>query len=157
MEYKKILVAMDMATRNAEMFEDALDLAVKEGAQLMLFCCLGEDTVAEMEDSIATIVELDGSDSQRQLQKRTERALDHARAWLDTLAGDAAAKGVTAQVSVEEGKPGTRICDLASHWGADLIVLGKSRRGLLAERLLGSISSHVAHCAPCSVLLTHGA
>jgi nucleotide-binding universal stress UspA family protein len=155
MDYKKILVAMDMATKYTEKFNHALHLAVKDGAQLMLFCCLEEATVAEMEDSIGTIVELDGSDSQRLLQKKSEATMDHARAWLETLAGEAAEKGVAAQVSVEEGKPGPRICDLASHWGADLIVLGKSRRGVLAERLLGSISSHVAHCAPCSVLMTN--
>lgn len=154
MDYKKILVAIDMATKNAEMFDDALDLAVKEGAQLMLFCCLEEATVAKMEDSIGTIVELDGSDSQRLLQKKTERTMDHARAWLGTLAREAAARGVTAQAAVEEGRAGSCICDLASHWGADLIVLGKSRRGVLAERLLGSVSSHVVHFAPCSVLLT---
>jgi nucleotide-binding universal stress UspA family protein len=155
MDYKKILVAMDPATRYTEIFKQALHLAEKEGAQLMLLCCLEQDTAAEMEDSIATIVELEGSESQRMLQKKTERTMDHARAWLETLAGEAAAGGVEARVAVEEGNPGQRICTLASHWGADLIVLGKSRRGALAERLLGSIGSHVAQCAPCSVLLTH--
>lgn len=154
MEYKKILVAMDMATQYMEMFTQALHLAVNDGAQLMLFCCLEQDTLAEMEDSIATIVELERSDSQRLLQKQSGKAMEYARAWLETLAREAAATGVTAHVSVEEGKPGPRICELASHWGADLVVLGRSTRSELADRLLGSVSSHVVHCAPCSVLLT---
>ncbi|WP_442949349.1 universal stress protein [Nostoc sp.] len=41
-------------------------------------------------------------------------------------------------------------------WGADLIVLG--RRGLkgFAELLAGSVSNHVVHHSPCSVLVVQG-
>ncbi|WP_199338252.1 universal stress protein [Nostoc sp. FACHB-133] len=64
--------------------------------------------------------------------------------------------GIMAESSYQTGDPGTNICDLARSWGADLIVLG--RRGLngFAELLAGSVSNHVVHHAPCSVLVVQG-
>src|SRR5215831_15647030 len=41
----------------------------------------------------------------------------------------------------------------ATEWGADLIILGPSRRGQLATRLLGSATLHVLQHAPCPVLV----
>ncbi|MHC5743836.1 MAG: universal stress protein [Nostoc sp.] len=62
-----------------------------------------------------------------------------------------------AESSYQTGDPGTNICDLARSWGAGfLIVLG--RRGLkgTAQTLAGSVSNHVVHHAPCSVLVVQG-
>jgi nucleotide-binding universal stress UspA family protein len=42
---------------------------------------------------------------------------------------------------------------VAEHWKADAIVLGLTRRGGFADRLLGSVTHHVAHHAPCSVMM----
>ena len=41
----------------------------------------------------------------------------------------------------------------ATEWGADLIILGPSRRGELATRLLGSVTQHVLQHVPCPVLV----
>ena len=51
------------------------------------------------------------------------------------------------------GNPGRSICELASTWEADLILVGS--RGLkgLKEMFLGSVSNYVTHHAPCSVLI----
>src|SRR5215471_9415454 len=41
----------------------------------------------------------------------------------------------------------------ATEWGADLIILGPSRRGEFATRLLGSVTLQVLQHAPCPVLV----
>jgi nucleotide-binding universal stress UspA family protein len=45
----------------------------------------------------------------------------------------------------------------AVEWGADLIVLGHSRRGEFATRLGGSVTLRVLQHAPCPVLVAHTA
>src|SRR5215469_18482447 len=51
------------------------------------------------------------------------------------------------------GKAAEAITDEATQWGADLIILGPSRRGELATRLLGSVTLQVLQHAPCPVLV----
>jgi nucleotide-binding universal stress UspA family protein len=43
----------------------------------------------------------------------------------------------------------------ATEWGADLIVLGRPRRGELRTRLFGSVTLRVLQQAPCPVLVAH--
>jgi len=154
---KKVLVALD--PRNASSsstFELALDLAKKGNCELLLYHCLPEETVAEVEDRIGLVAELEQSEALRKVDHRRQREAEHVRAWLDDLCGQAQGEGLSAASTVEVGKPGSAIVDLATHWGADLIVLGWTRHGSLRERLVGGIVSHLTHHAPCSVLLVHG-
>jgi nucleotide-binding universal stress UspA family protein len=51
------------------------------------------------------------------------------------------------------GKAAAAITAEATEWGADLIILGPSRRGEFATRLRGSVMLHVLQHAPCPVLV----
>jgi nucleotide-binding universal stress UspA family protein len=51
------------------------------------------------------------------------------------------------------GKAAEAITAEATEWGADLIILGPSRRGELATRLRGSVMLQVLKHAPCPVLV----
>jgi nucleotide-binding universal stress UspA family protein len=51
------------------------------------------------------------------------------------------------------GQAAEAITAEAAEWGADLIILGPSRRGELATRLLGSVTLGVLQHAPCPVLV----
>lgn len=53
---------------------------------------------------------------------------------------------------LEDEHPAEAVCDWAAENGADLIVAG-SHRGRFDRILLGSFAAHVAHHAPCPVLL----
>jgi nucleotide-binding universal stress UspA family protein len=55
------------------------------------------------------------------------------------------------------GKAAEEITAEAAEWGADLIILGPSRRGELASRLRGSVTLKVLQHAPCPVLVTSAA
>src|SRR5690242_16637156 len=64
--------------------------------------------------------------------------------------------GMTASGQVRNaliGKAADAITAEAAEWGADLIILGPSRRGEFAARLRGSVTLHVLQHAPCPVLV----
>lgn len=73
------------------------------------------------------------------------------------VAGDVAAAaralGVPTETRVLVGDPGDALCRLAAEEGADLLVVGSHGSGLLKRALLGSVSHHVLHHAPCPVLV----
>jgi nucleotide-binding universal stress UspA family protein len=60
---------------------------------------------------------------------------------------------VSAEPIVETGEPGPTICAIAARVGADVVVLGSHGHGWLQRVLLGSVSAHVLHHAPCPVLV----
>jgi nucleotide-binding universal stress UspA family protein len=49
--------------------------------------------------------------------------------------------------------PGQVICEMATEWGADLIVLGYRREWELKKLMLGSVCNYVTRHAPCSVFV----
>jgi nucleotide-binding universal stress UspA family protein len=55
---------------------------------------------------------------------------------------------------VVEGNPAQTLLDLAK--GADLLVVGSRGHGGFAGALLGSVSQHVVHHAPCPVVVVRG-
>jgi nucleotide-binding universal stress UspA family protein len=157
MEYSRIMVALDPhSTSGAPVFERALGLAsAGTNKQLLIAGCLEARTAAETEERVGTIAGLDGPSSRSALRQQQEVVLERARAWAQGLAGQAHAQGVTTHTTVDVGQPGVVLCALARNWKADLLVLGLTRRGPLVDRLLGSVTQHVVHHAPCSVLLVH--
>ncbi len=71
-----------------------------------------------------------------------------AEMWLDEqVRGRGGAEAV-----LLEGHPASTACDWAAAEGVDVMIVA-SHRGLVERSLLGSFASHVAHHAPCPVLL----
>lgn len=62
-------------------------------------------------------------------------------------------RGVAAVPVEGIGEPAKAIVETASEVGADLVVVGTRGRGALARLALGSVSTAVAHDAPCDVLV----
>jgi nucleotide-binding universal stress UspA family protein len=54
---------------------------------------------------------------------------------------------------VEVGDAGAMLCRLAEELPADVVVVGSRGRGVIRRALLGSVSSHVVHNAPCPVMV----
>lgn len=54
---------------------------------------------------------------------------------------------------LETGDPGENICGTAARLGADVVVIGSHGHGWLQRVLIGSVSNHVLHHAPCPVLV----
>lgn len=64
--------------------------------------------------------------------------------------------GIDLEARTDIGEPGATICDVASQVGADVIVIGTHGKGILKRLVLGSVSQHVLHNAPCPVLVDRG-
>jgi len=160
MKFKRILVAIDLSPIATAVFNQALELAKQEKATLKLFHCLSwralEQETVLMVGTQASYTAALGDELQRRRQKRLQEETQHTRTWLQNCCRKAAEQGVSAEFDYNVGAPGPLICGAAGNWGADLIVLG--RRGLqgLTEVWLGSVSNHVVHHAPCSVLVVQG-
>jgi nucleotide-binding universal stress UspA family protein len=79
-----------------------------------------------------------------------------ARKRLDAVIGEVVtpADGRRVRSLVIKGHPAEVLIDAAAD--ADLLVVGSSGHGGFAEALLGSVSQHCVHHAPCPVLIMRG-
>ncbi len=57
---------------------------------------------------------------------------------------------------VEYGDAATEICRVAEQDGFDVVVVGSHGSGVVKRVLLGSVSQHLLHHAPCPVLVVRG-
>ena len=79
---------------------------------------------------------------------------DEQRAVSDTEIHELdTALGITAEHLVETGDPGPTICDVAVSVQADVVVIGTHGHGWFKRVMMGSVSTHVLHHAPCPVLV----
>ena len=79
-----------------------------------------------------------------------------ARKLLDTVIGEEVGSADSERVRslVVNGHPAEALIDAAD--GADLLVVGSRGHGSFAEALIGSVSQHCVHHAPCPVLIVRG-
>lgn len=62
-------------------------------------------------------------------------------------------QGITPKLVEGRGDPADAIIETAKEAGADLVVVGTRGLNAVARTLLGSVSTRVAHEAPCDVLV----
>ena len=88
-------------------------------------------------------------------EKQTNRIHQESQAWLENCQQQAIAEKIPTEIQCfpTMGNPGVQICELAHDWNADLVVVGRKGRTGITEALLGSVSNHVVHHAPCSVFV----
>jgi nucleotide-binding universal stress UspA family protein len=155
MGFKKILAAIDYSSLSQSVFEQALDLAKANQAQLMLFHCLTADTVtlaSPFPGEFGLSPQFVSQAYQAEFL-RSEHQIKQAQALLNYYCNLASRHGVTAEYGYKTIEAGQGLCQAAQRWSADLIVLGRRGRTGLAEALLGSVSNYVLHHAPCTVLV----
>ncbi|NHC34071.1 universal stress protein [Scytonema millei] len=137
MSFKKVFVAVDGSAQGAVVFEQAVELATKDLANLMVFHAV--ELGARM--TYPSQIEAKTEEGQDVLQGYREKTKD---------------LGISVEFDCRVGNPGSAICDAAKEWGADLIVLGRRGYKGITEVLLGSVSNHVVRNAHCSVLIIQG-
>jgi nucleotide-binding universal stress UspA family protein len=159
--FSKILVALDHSETAVVVFNQALELAKATDAHLMLLHILSTDDqdAPEMPTTFPSMYYYPGlsATSIEMYQKQWETYKQTASDILTAQVEAAQLAGVTVQATQQEGSPGQTICEFAKNWEADLILLGSRGRAGLSEWLLGSVSNHVMHHAPCSVLVSRAA
>ena len=153
--YKKILVAIDESKLSKQAFQQSLSLAKAFDAELQLL-----NVVSPLEAKYQNTVALIGSGYQSDKTNEAAEAewqllVANRLEYLESLAKEAMARGVSIDLIQEIGQPAQQICDSAKEWNADLIVIGSHGRKGLNELLVGSVSNYVSHHVPCAVLLVH--
>ena len=149
----KILVALDYSDRNESVFNSAVSLAKSTGADVMLLHVLAEKEpgypVIPSYTYYPILDDYDYNLYQQKIAEYKQQGID----FLQRKVQDAKTEGINAEFIQLVGHPGRSICELATTWSADLILVGS--RGLqgLKEMFLGSVSNYVTHHAPCSVLI----
>ncbi len=163
MEYDRILAAMDTSSLQPIVYEQALATAKLHQAELKLLHCveaeinpMGASTVPSVGTPLDAGYLSPAAIDFEMAQQVWEAQIAEAKQWLQKLCQTAEQQGVKATFEAELGDPGHQVCNLAQNWQADLIVVGRHGRTGLKEFLLGSVSNHIVHHAPCSVLVIQG-
>jgi len=86
-------------------------------------------------------------------EELTEAYREEAQESLERTAG---VLGEDVQRRTEYGDPATEICRVAADDGFDVIVVGSHGSGFVKRVLMGSVSQHLLHHAPCPVLVVRG-
>ena len=154
MRYKKILVAIDRSPQADAVFEQALELAKKEEASLMLLYCV--PLKSERSNFYVDVHSVELVNYTQENQEQLNNEQEEARRWLANYGQIATAQGILTEWDVKVGDANKAIAELAEAWNADLVVVGRRGHRGLAEILLGSVSNYVVHHAPCSVLVVQG-
>ncbi|NER92478.1 MAG: universal stress protein [Symploca sp. SIO1B1] len=153
MRYKKILAAIDCSPQAPAVFEQALEVAKRENASLMLFHCLpievkGTSLYADIYDPAMSFY--------NHLQTQLNEDKEEAEGLLEGYCQRAIAQGVTTEWQFQVGDAGSAIRDFTKSWDADLVVIGRRGRQGMAEVFLGSVSNYIVHNVSCSVLVVQG-
>jgi universal stress protein A len=138
MELHHILVPTDFSVYAEQAFQEALVLAAREHAQVLLLHVLRPCEWMWTDVLWPTRLQL-----MHEVQTEAEQRLRTVAAqqlWpIETLA--------------VWGDPTTEICRMAQGYGTDLIVMSTYGRTGLARLCMGSVAEHVVRSAPCSVLI----
>ncbi|NJL45452.1 MAG: universal stress protein [Leptolyngbyaceae cyanobacterium SM2_3_12] len=157
--FKKILVALDSSDQRQGLLAQAVTLAQATQAQLMLTHVLSayeKDSPGIPTRSYQAYYPVLDDATWKAYQLRWQEFEAKRLAQLQAEIEVAQKAGVQAEFSLLSGEPAAVICNVAKSWEADLILVGSRGRKGLSELLLGSVSNHVMHHAPCSVLVVHG-
>ena len=159
--YRSILVGTDGSETAGIAVDQAIDLAQKFGAELVLVSAY-EPTqrppvapAAPAAAGAAASTPLNENWPAAQQQAHWEvTPREDALAVLGKAAHSAEAAGVTnVETFARQGDPADAILDVAEERSCDLIVVGN--KGMTGARrfLLGSVPNKISHHAPCSVLI----
>ncbi|HEY9639674.1 MAG TPA: universal stress protein [Coleofasciculaceae cyanobacterium] len=140
----KILAALDNSVMSKSVFEEALSLAKATAAHLRLLHVVPPDEETAQDYPIYL------TDLKPYLSK-SESNLTLVRHPFITYTNQSLTAGIQTEFFQYLGNPGQIICNFALIWESDLIVIGRQEALDLHRLVLGSVSYHVVHHAPCSV------
>ena len=157
--FEKILVALDHSLQAAAVFDFAMSIAQPEYSKVLLVHFI-DWQVQDVSPWVgaATLYDIDVSGNRYDWSNQgLEEEIAQSKTWLNSYRQKAIAKQINCEFECHTGNCNQGISDRAEEWGADVIVIGRRGRRNVAEILLGSVSNHTVHHAPCSVLVVQKA
>ncbi|KAI9129676.1 universal stress protein [Acaryochloris sp. CCMEE 5410] len=163
MRYHRILVALDTSFLQPAVYEQALVEAKLHAAEVKLFHSveaeinpLGNSTISPVGTPLESGYLSPSAVDYELARQAWDAQIAESKLWLQEFCLKAEHQGIKTIFETELGNPGPQICERAKDWHADLIVVGRHGRTGLKELFLGSVSNHIVHHAPCSVLVIQG-
>jgi nucleotide-binding universal stress UspA family protein len=155
--FDKILVALDDSVLATKILDEAMLMAERLGAKLMLLHVLSplETERLGMQPGgigIESFFPILNEQAMRQYAVEWQAYEEHGMAQIQGHVRIVAERGIAVESEQTMGDPGQSICKVAKTWGANLILMGRNRKSGISELFLGSTSNYVLHHAPCSVL-----
>lgn len=156
--FQRIVVALDRSHSSCNVLEEAMSLA-KPAAKLNLVTVVlpmdmgYSDPVYLSMEGMHGVWTTEIYQSRMVAWQQQQQQVEH---WLRSQVDYAHRQGLNAEYTSPIGLPGETLCDVATRWHADLIIMGRRGRSGFSELLLGSVSNYVMHHAPCSVLTVQG-
>ena len=145
----KVLIAVDDGTESHDAIEFARNLLPDDAEVIVLNVAQYAVAAAGTMGTFAM-----GSYGDAMLTAETqERLAKDADAEAERTVKEASERLGSADARVMHGDVGPTICDVAAEESVDVVVLGTHDRGRFARLWFGSVSDHVMHHAPCSVLI----
>ena len=155
---RKIVVGLDKSDLSLKALQKAVIFAQSYGAELKLVCVLsGSEPDAPQVGSYFNGYPYPGMNITmlESYQMAWTQFVDASQAWLGQRISDAKQIYDGVSGTILYGSPGKQLCEFANTWNADLIIIGNHGLSGISELLMGSVSNHVMHHAPCSVLIVH--
>lgn len=140
---KSILVPIDFSWYSRLTLAYAKAFAADHGASLQLLHVINETACPDYYLVQSGLAGRDRLELELEAEKRQHQLLS-----------EAGGPAVEATVFVRSGSPAGEIIRFARSAHSDLIFLASHGLGGLLRMMLGSVTSHVVHAAPCSVLVT---
>jgi nucleotide-binding universal stress UspA family protein len=144
--FKRIMVATDFTDASKPAFEEAIELAQKNGSELLIGHAYQPPNMFQA-DAVAPGVY---DEWDRNLRTQVEQKLQG-------LVDDAKKAGVVAKPLVLSGAAYEAIVDAAKENKTDLVVMGTHGRKGVSRFFLGSVASRVISTAPCPVMTVRAA
>jgi nucleotide-binding universal stress UspA family protein len=138
----RVLLGTDLGRTSELATNRAFDLAHRHGADLLVVSVIDPNDLRQQAGP-------GGS--------RWDEVRDRRRHAARELVARGRAIGITVSFLVWTGDPGPSIVSAAEAESVDLVVVGTHGRGAIGRLLLGSVSEHVVHNAPCPVLVVRPA
>jgi nucleotide-binding universal stress UspA family protein len=136
--YKKILVPIDMSKRSNAVLVEAVNIAKRNDASIVALYVLPFSPLSYRDVRIA----------QEKMYEEAKNGLEKAKAAVSK-------KGVHIQTKILKGHPGQLITNFANDKKnkIDLIVIASRNLGSFKEKFLGSVTNFVTHHSKVSTLV----
>jgi len=139
--FERILVATDFSPASAPAFEQAVKIAKRDAAPLLITHAYLEPALVELSQAPATVY-----------AEWDQEIREAVKEKLQPLVEDARKEGVEAEGLILMGFADEAIIKAAKQHGVDLIVMGTHGRRGAARMFLGSVAARVIAAAPCPVM-----
>ncbi|KFN91928.1 universal stress protein [Tetragenococcus muriaticus] len=138
--YKRILVAIDGSEKSEKAFNEAIEIAKRNDATVFLAWIINDVELTTSAYAFSRLLK----DEQQSIEEDMDEKIK--------IAEQAGVKSI--ERIVEIGSPKEMIAmDLSKEHEIDLIVIGSTGKGAIAQALVGSTTAFVVNHAPCKVMV----